>query len=139
MPKLYYSSSTFILNAGRGKYGTTMIVANGHIVADAAFIFATNVSPETMVDIKTSVHITNMKLIGFITIDDHRTQKSHGLKAFDGIDFGRYGEYRLYEEIPWIRDAVTSPRKELAKELRKAISREGNRYLREQFLKQGEA
>jgi hypothetical protein len=139
MSKLSYASSTFILNAGRGHYGNTLIVANGYLLADAAFVYATNVAPSTMEDIKTSIHVREMKLIGFISVDDHHNRRGTGMKAFDGIELGRYGEYRLYEEIPWMQRAVSSPRKELVKELRKTISREGNRYLREQFIKQGEA
>jgi hypothetical protein len=37
-----------------------------------------------------------------------------------------------------MKDAVNHPREDLKKELRKTLSREGNRYLREQFIKQGE-
>jgi hypothetical protein len=77
-----------------------------------------------------------MKLIGFTDVENR--SRTIAMRAFDGIDFGRYGEARLYEEIQWMKDAVNHPREDLKKELRKTLSREGNRYLREQFIKQGD-
>lgn len=60
------------------------------------------------------------------------------MKAFDGIEFARYGEARLYEVLPWLEKAPHRQRKELVQELRKTLSREGNRYLREMFIRNNE-
>jgi hypothetical protein len=133
MPKLSYSSATFLLNCGKNR----ILVVNGHSIMDSAFIFAGAYFEDSIRDgLKTSFHIRDMKLIGFTEIENR--SRIIAIKAFDGIDFGRYGEARLYEEISWMKDAVSHPRENLKKELRKALSREGNRYLREQFIKQGE-
>lgn len=131
MPKLSYASATFILNCGKSR----LLIVNAYTIMDAAFIFADSVYEDTVRDgLKTSVYVRSMSLIGFTEIENG--SRIIAMKAFDGIDFGRYGEARLYEEIHWMKDAVSHPRKDLKKELRKTLSREGNRYLREQFLKQ---
>jgi hypothetical protein len=135
MPKLQYAASTIIMNTGKN-----LLIVNGHLIMDAAFIYAVNCIPEYLESgLKTSFHIHHHKLIGFIQTDGKGSSiPGSAMKAFDGIELGKYGEARLYDEIPWMKEAVSSQRQELIKELRKTLSREGNRYLREQFIKQGE-
>jgi len=135
MPKLDFSAATFILNAGK----RTFLVVNGYTLVDAAFIFAGSAWEEELAQgLKTAFVIRTMKLIAVCQKDENTIIPGTAMKAFDGVEFARYGEARLYEALPWLEKAPHRRRKELVQELRKTLSREGNRYLREMFIRNNE-
>jgi hypothetical protein len=124
-------SATYIFNSDKGR----VVICNAFTIMDAAFIFAGSVSDYALKNgVATDAVFKDLVLIGFCELENN--EYVNAMKAIEGVNFGKYGLARLYDTVSWTKTATNRPRKDLMKELRKTLSREGNRYMRELFIKE---